>query len=362
MHRERFTQVEFFMTYEQMPIEGAHQIPGFNGVGTINLEDYNKKELAPPIIKAGEFSHVGVLDLNEVDENDPKWLNIGIREEGNTEERIQTFENKYEVEGFKTTYVPPLMGTDEDPRDGRGRILAAKRRGERFIPVYYYVITDDSEKSRVTDGLTENLRHDPAFGATMESVILGCLFLISKNELELGEVSVRHYLNTDLTISSHFAKHNITKIVNAILRRGKDGGDPLVLVQDRSKWVDWCAKAKVVVDNKKIFLMSADNETYAWRAWCQHIIPAIIKNDQPVEIIPFSNKHIPAEARKNIKNFKNTLEFCLDASYLMVSKDYSPIQLPVKNAPYVCFRTIPQVVGKHDVAYKSYRFINIDEY
>lgn len=351
------------MTYEELPIEGACQIPGFNGVGTIDLKDYNKKELTPPKIKGGVFSHVGVLDLNEVDEDDEKWKNIGIREEGNTEERIQTFENKFEVEGFKTTYVPPMMGTDEDPRDGKGRILGAKRRGERFIPIYYYVITDDSQKSRVTDGLKRNLDHDPAFGATMESVITGCLFLINSNELKLNEVSVRDYLNNEINIQDYFAKHNITKIVKAVLARGKNGGDsPLVLVQDRKKWVTWCEKAGVVIDNKKIFLMSCDNETYPWRAWCQHILPAIMENDQPVEIIPYSNKHIPAEARNNIQKFKNELEFCLESSYLMVSKDYEPIQLPVKNAPYVCFRTIPQIVGKHNTAYKGYRLINIDQY
>ena len=78
--------------------------------------------------------------------------NVGIEKEGNTEERIEAFMNKYEVEGWKTSYVPPLMSTDEDPRDGRGRIISAKRRGERYMPVYYYVIEDDSEKSRVTDG------------------------------------------------------------------------------------------------------------------------------------------------------------------------------------------------------------------
>ena len=351
------------MTYEQLPIEGARQIPGFNGVGIIDLEDYNKKELAPPKIKGGVFSHVGVLDLDEVDEEDEKWLNIGIREEGNTEDRIQTFDNKFEVEGFKTTYIPPLMGTNENPRDGKGRILAAKRRGEKKIPAYYYVITDDSQKSRVTDGLLENLRHDPAFGATMESIIVGCLFLIASNELKLSETSVRDYLNKEIVIQDYFAKHNITKIVKAVLGRGKNGGDsPLVLKQDRKKWVTWCEKAGVIIDNKKIFLMSCDNETYPWRAWCQHILPAIMENDQPVEIIPYSNKHIPSEARNNIQNFKNELEFCLEASYLMVSKDYEPIQLPVKNAPYVCFRTIPQIVGKHNTAYKGYRFINIDQY
>jgi len=85
------------MTYEGLPIEGAHIIPNFNGVGIINLEDYNKKELAPPQIEGGIFDHIGVLDLDEVDENDEKWLNKGIREEGNTEDRIQSFENKFEV-------------------------------------------------------------------------------------------------------------------------------------------------------------------------------------------------------------------------------------------------------------------------
>lgn len=350
------------MSYE-MPIEGVHQIPGFGGTGVINLEDYITKGIFPPKIKGGTFSHISVLDLNEVDENDDKWLNVGIREEGNTEERIQTFENKFEVEGFKTKDPPPLIGTNGDPRDGRGRIIAAKRRGERYIPAFYYVITDDSLKSKITDGLTENLRHDASFGATMESVILGCLFLIKKEELALSEVEVRHYLHKELNIQNHFATHNITKIVNSVLKRGVGGGDPLVLIQDSSKWKEWCKKAGVIVDGKKVVLLSADNETYAWRAWCQHILPAIVKNDQPIEIIPYSNKHIPAEAKKNIQNFKAELKVMLESSYLMVEKDYAPVlNLPVKNIPYICNRTIPQIIGKHDSSRKGYRFIEIDRY
>lgn len=356
------------MSYE-MPIEGVHQIPKFNNeLGVIDLEDYIKKDISPPNIKGGTFSHIGVLDLNEVDENDDKWLNVGIREEGNTEERIQCFENAFEVEGFKTKDPPPIIGTDGYPRDGRGRIIAAKRRGERYIPAFYYVITDDSLKSKITDGLTENLRHDPSFGATMESVILGCLLLIKQEELLLTEVEVRNYLHYDLSIQDHFADHNITKIITSILRRGVGGGDPLVLVQDAKKWKEWCKKSGVVVDGKKVVLLSADNETYAWRAWCQHILPAIVKNDQPIEIIPYSNKHIPAEAKKNIQAFKKELQFSLESSYLMVEKDYAPtwsmgnLELPVKNVPYICYRTVPQIIGKHDSARKGHRFIEIDKY
>jgi hypothetical protein len=353
--------MELNMTYE-MPIEGSHIIPGFNGVGEINLEDYYK--IIPPEIKGGKFSHIGVIDLNEVDEDDDRWLNIGIREEGNTAERIETFENKYEVEGWKTTYVPPLMGTNGDPRDGRGRIIAAKRRNERYVPGFFYVITDDSEKSRVTDGLTENLRHDPAFSATMESVILGCLYIIKNNELELNEVSVRYYLNNDLKIQDHFASHNITKIVNSVLKRGVGGGDPLVVIKERKKWEAWCEKAGVIIDNKRVFLLSADNDTYAYRAWCQHILPAIVKNNDPIEIILFSNNHIPAEARKNVQKFETNLQFFLSASYLMVEKDYAPmLNLPVKDVPYIIKGCIPQVINKkHDAYRKGHRLISIKEY
>ena len=356
------------MTYENTRIEGPHQIPGFNGVGEINLVDYITKKVLPPQIRSGKFSHIGVLDLDVVDEDDLIWENVGIREEGNTEDRIETFVNTYEVEGFRTNVVPPLMGLDGSPRDGRGRIIAAKRRGERFIPVFYYVIEDDSEKSRVTDGLENNLRHPVSFAATMESVITGSLYLIKCGELALNEVSIRDYLHDELNIQQRFASHNITKIVNSILKRGVAGGDPLVVVKDRKKWEAYCEKAGKKIDNKTVFLLSADSDTYAFRAWCQHILPAIVKNDSPIEIILFTNNHIPAEARKNIKKFETNLEYFLNASYLMVEKDYAPdwqfgeLKLPVKSVPYKILGCIPQVIGKHESYARGYRFVPIANY
>lgn len=348
------------MSYE-MPIEGPHRIPGFNGVGEINLEDYITKGILPPDIRSGKFSHIGVLDLDTVDEDDPEWENVGIREEGNTEDRIETFENAYEVEGFKTDVPPPLIGTNGKPRDGRGRAIAAKRRGEKQLPVFYYVIEDDSEKSRITDGLENNLRHPASFAATMESVVVACLYLIKCGELALNEVDVRDYLHAELSIGQSFASHNVTKIVNAIMKRGVSGGDPLVIVKDRKKWEAYCKKVGKTVDNKTVFLLSADSDTYAFRAWCQHILPAIVKNDAPIEIILFTNNHVPSEARKNIKKFEINLEYFLNASYLMVGKDYG-LTFPVKSTPFKILGCIPQVVGKHESYAHAYRFVSIKDY
>ena len=105
---------------------------------------------------------------------------------------------------------------------------------EKKIPVFYYAIVDDSELCRVSSGLVENLRHDPAFKASIESVIINCLYLISIKELKLSETAVRNYLNNKIKIQDYFAKTSITKIINGVLARGQeDSFSPLVMVEAR---------------------------------------------------------------------------------------------------------------------------------
>ena len=360
------------MTYEQLPIVGPQKITVFGQ--EIDLSVYNNKETAPPKIMSGDFDHVGSFDLDTVDPDDEMWYQDGIREEGTfTKEREDAFDNSYDVNGWLTKYIPPMFTLEGIVKDGRGRVLSAWEKYKagltgRYIPAYFYIETDSSRKAAVVDGLDNNLRHDPAFKATMESVVSGCLLLIKEDELEFNEVAIRNFLFKDLNIEKRFSAGNITKIVNAILKRGVAGGDPLVRVEVRGKHEAFCEKAGYKIDNKTVFLLCCDNDTYAYRAWCQHILPAIVKNNNPVKIILFTNNHVPAEARKKVKAFKNFIEYFLDASYLMVEKDYAPgwplgeLKLPVKSKPFELLGCIPQIIGKHDAYRKSYRLVDIDKY
>ncbi len=204
----------------------------------------------------------------------------------------------------------------------------------------------------------------------MESVVIGCLYLIKCGELSLNEVAVRNYLHDELNIGKRFATHNITKIVQSILKRGVFGFDPFSLVKDRKKWEAYCEKAGKKIDNKNVFLVPTGNNsnTYASRVWCQNIMPAIVKNDAPIEIILFTKNHVPSEALKNIKIFQNNLECFVDTSYLMVEKDYAPgwpmgeLKLPVKTVPYKIIGCVPQVVGKHESYERGFRFVDIENY
>ena len=354
------------MTYEHAPILGLQKITVFGR--EIDLAVYRNKETAPPEIKSGVFSHIGSFDLDTVDPDDDMWYQDGIREEGTfTKEREDAFDNSYDVNGWLTKYIPPMFTLEGIVKDGRGRVLSAWEKYKagltgRYIPAYFYIETDSSKKAAIVDGLDNNLRHDPAFKATMESVISGCLVLLKEKELKLNEVSIRNFLFTDLKIEKRFSAGNITKIVNAVLKRGVAGGDPLVRVEVRKKHEAFCEKAGLAIDNKKIFLLSCDNETYAYRAWCQHILPAIVKNNNPVKIIIFTNSHVPTEARKRVKAFKNFVEYFLDASFLMVAKDLGLPSIPVKSKPFELLGCIPQVIGKHDAYRKSYRLVDSDKY
>ena len=349
-----------------MPVVGprVHEVLGKQ----IDLAVYENAETLPPLIKSGKFDHVGWYDLSNVDPDDPIWYQDGIREEGTlTQERLDAFENSFAVNSWLTKYIPPMFTLCGKPKDGRGRILSLWEQWKKgltgqYAPAYYYTETNDSRRADITDGLTNNLRHDPSFKATMESVVTGCLLLIKENELALNEVAIRNYLFDEVKIEEHFAEGNITKIVNSILKRGVGGGDPLVRVEVRKKHEAFCEKVGYKVDNKTTVLISCDSETYAYRAWCQFILPAIIKNCSPVRIILFTNNHVPAEARKKIKAFVNYVEYFVDASFLMVAKDLGVPEIPVKTQPYEILGCIPQIIGKHDAYRKGFRLVPVSSY
>jgi len=354
------------MTYETAPILGPQKITVFGE--EIDLSVYRNKETTPPEIKSGVFSHIGSFDLDTVDPDDDMWYQDGIREEGTfTKQREDAFDNSYDVSGWLTKYIPPMFTLNGIIKDGRGRVLSAWEKYKkgltgRYLPAYFYTETDTSKKAAVIDGLDNNLRHDPAFPSKMESVVSGCLVLIKDDELDFNEVAIRNFLFTDLKIEKRFSLGNITKIVDAILKRGVGGGDPLVRVEVRSKHEAFCQRAGYKIDGKTTFLLSCDNDTYAYRAWCQHILPAITNNRSPVRIILFTNNHVPAEARKKIRAFKNFVEYFLEASFLMVSKDLGLPSIPVKSKPFELLGCIPQIIGKHDAYRKAYKLVDIDQY
>ena len=333
--------------------------PGFNGVGAIDLNDF--KTLEPAKQLNGKFLHFDFLDLSAVDEDDEDYWNLAIRDE-KTDERIEAQQTHFENHGFLTNFWPPIYGSDGRPRDGRGRIIAAKRNGERFIPISVYSYTDNTNRNYLTNGLKAN-NHAPSVSVKTGDVVRTGLRLISDGELKCDKSSVEDWLYNELEVTEMFSERGgvITKIIDEILAVGANGGDPLVYRQSREKWEEWCEKRNLKIDNKKRFLMSVDSDTYYYRAWCQHILPAISKCDDPIELVLYTNETVPEKARKKLKVFVTQLEYFYAASYTMVNNALSGIKLEVPDErPYIVLGAIPQIYGSHDL--KSRKLIPIDKY
>lgn len=335
-------------------IDGAATAPGFNGVGTINLKDYQSIE--PRKQNDASFLYYTILNLSKVDENDPEMWNIAIRDDQNTEERIQSMQDQFMCFGYSTSYPPACMGTDGKIRDGRGRIIAAKRNGEKYIPVAVYEYEDDSQRNYITNGIIAN-DHPPASRTTSRDIITAGVELCNCGELSPDNASITNWLYDEVDITRFFPSNaggTITKIADQIEKVYNNGNNEgLVRVQGRKGWESWCETNGYPLGKKRL-LVSVDNDTYALRTFVE-ILEACNKKYDPIEIILFTNAYCPKKARKGVKDFVKTLENLFQMSHTMC---YAVVRND--DRPWSIMGALPQIKDTHDL--ESNKLVGVEKY
>jgi len=332
-------------------IAGTSTVTGFNNHGTINLREYGFEHIRQQ--KNAEFQHFTFLDLDTVDETNPDLWNMSIRQEQNTEERIESIQASFFYHGFSTKYAPPCYGTDGKFRDGRGRVIAAKRNEEKWLPVAVYDYEDDSERNYVTNGLIAN-EHPPAVPTLRKDFETAGIELCRLGELKPISEEIEWWLYNDVDIEKFFNNKsgNITKIINNIISGYEAGQDlGLVRTQNRKGWEDWCKSSGFDINNKSRILVSVDNDTYPLRTF-SHILDACNKKFDPVEIILFTNSYNPKKARDGVRNFEKTLESLYKLSYNMITTSiFEKIGMTLSKVgderPWKILGAVPQIKDRH---------------
>ena len=351
-------------TIKAQDIVGPKKLPGFNGVGEINLSEYENREVDIP--EGYEFQSLSSLDLQEdVDELDDVWSNDGVREEGNADDRIDALQNSYSVSGYKTKHEPGMGSKDSNgkqlPVEGRGRAIAGIRNKEKRIPWINLKKIEPGELARISAGVLANLKHDPATKATREDVITAGLKLIGDKELNPNVVDINTWLKDRLHIHKFFKQSNITLIVDGIMKRYKEG-ENAVRIKERKPWIDLLNKDfKIEVDNKTTFLFSMDSDTYSCRAFCEAVLEHGLS--YPVEIIPYTKKKLPSEARKKLKTFLADLERYVRLMYKTVGdrKDCTFKKINPSDH-YIIKGCIPQFIVDHKDEWDSKELIDVENY
>ena len=345
-----------------MDVDVQFQRTGFGKI--LDLRDETLNNLPKPKQKHGTFIKFSFLDLNNVKEDDQDYWNVAVRDEQNTPVRIEAMQQSYITYGWLYSEFPPCVGTDGRPRDGRTRILAAKRSGERWMIIAIFSYEETS--SPVTDYISDSIacqQRPASTGVTMNDLVAAGLACIDAGECEPEKSAVENLVYNELEAEKFFSNisGNITKIINQILNSLDDEGGVggTTVRRHRDEWVEWLEKAGY--PQGTYILLSVDNPTYAMRAWCQHLLPFFSKKKGKASIILYTNAKTGERARHLIGLFATDLNYFYSSSFAMVNRAQSAVEVKVADpAPFIIEGAIPQIKDEHDI--NSRKLIKINEY
>jgi len=102
---------------------------------TVCLKDYDTNypigSLRDTLFLKGTWKQWKWLFIGDWEVNDPRLRNLGIRATQNKNISSDEMAYDFELNGFKTNFFPPVIGTDGDIRGGRTRIIAAIKKKQQ---------------------------------------------------------------------------------------------------------------------------------------------------------------------------------------------------------------------------------------
>jgi len=342
---------------------GLSVCPGFNGTGTIDLNDYKTNGVTLPDFHDAEFSHYAFLDLSSVDEDDEKFWNLGIRTDKDREERIDSFTHAFKKHGFNTNFAPPCLDTDNSILEGRTRITSAKRNGEKYIPVAVYVRSETGVRNTVSNGIRANFQPYPQYPPQFGDIVSGGVKLIDEGALIADKKDVEDWLRKDIGAYDQFdnsVNGIVTKMRDTILARAAQG-ESLIKTMTSGQAHAWIKKNLSKNKGDYVLLNAKDDETYSERAY-RHIRRAIRDGNQPVDIVFYTTVSSPTDARTGLSKQVEYLDkLYLDAWNVVNCHVGELINLePPTDRPWKFLGCIPQFDGIHKLT--STRLVKIDKY
>jgi len=341
------------------PNNNAQVRTGFNGQGILDLSYLTRLPVLE--FKAATFSHFEFTDLNTVDTESENFRNVGIREDFDIDDRIERYQVSFQNVGFLLSEWPPCRDTDGEWLEGRGRTLAAKRNGERWMPTAVYMRTDSSLKNTVTNGFLAHSSRPPVYASTFRDFVEAGVHLVTSGEFPKTKADIDQWLYHDVKIERVFNNSNglITKIRDQIIERSTRD-ESLILRRPTGEWHKWIKKYQGLSRSQYV-LVSCDDATRAMRVWCDHILPAVKEGREPVNIIYYTNKYSPTDARTGLTESMAKLEEFFKSSFELVNSQVPGVTLAVPaGRPYTILGAVPQVVKSHNVTGPN--LVNVTKY
>jgi len=326
-----------------------------------------------------DFQYHKFLDLDTVDTETEAFEQVGIKQGDLVYDEIDAMVDDLLIHGWrKDRFVQtlPEYDTDNNPIEGRVRTKAMKRKSQvvptvygvdaRWMPISVYKWRRDVTLRQKRVLIESRNTRPPATKQTRKTFINAGVYLCTQGELDPNNAKdVDRYVRGESSASDVFTDigGHLTYIVNQIMKRGQSMNQGVAHTKSlgRKGWVDKVTKDGYKLENKKIVLTSVDEVTYAYRAFAEHILPAIREDKIPVKFILYTNKDDANEAKEAMNSFVTLIDKLWEDVFGGVNKvtkaNFNPKDF---DNPYIILGAVPQVIGRHNL--DSVKLVPIDGY
>jgi len=336
--------------------------PKFNDdPGFINYKEFPKY---PDIQGYEPIREDGMLDLSSVEGGDLEQYYTRAERD---DKRIDDLEDWMKRDGFITNVEPPILDENDNIIEGRGRIEAAIKRGEKWIPVFRYKAINPSEGAAyVAATIANNPRSDNSkVPNTMEDFALTFRKLVElgpeRGGIEDTSAAVTNKLN-EINWTQRWtrtATRTTLRIMIDNFIAAARKGDSVVNVNE-SDVKAWYKTNIILAGKTNHILISADQMRYPKQIIMKDVFDSVEKGTDPLNIILYTKRINSQDAIANVKAFVKEFNKMYDSIYTHVDvwkrKDeklndsFGPAaySIPSKR-PYRFVGCVPQIIDYHNI-------------
>ena len=351
---------------------------GFGNGQTVDITQYKGREKeAQENTKRGKFVCFGLLDLSKYylpngkpNLLHPDLLNIAIREKQNKDNADKRISRDYKRKGWSYSPIPLQVDIKTGkPKNGRTRIRAALRNGERFIPCSYFDYTKDKKVSKHVQELSEGLIGNDCLisrPTRFEDLVEACISAVKHGKVREERSSILNLLANEFEAERFVDQTEFSDITDMVLDAVQNGEDAMWM-PDRDEVIEYLKNSPdlpfdavfapldqpIPLGKKRVFVYAAPSQSNQGRLWgmIAHEIP------KGSYVVLYTTKKFPSRLRNDYNEFMDYQDWRYEECFEIVnlSTQGITIQAPASDErPWKLLGVIPQIQNDEHKALCQY--------
>ena len=351
---------------------------GFGNGQIVDTKNYvGREKEARETTKRGKFVDWGYFSLEKYYDinGNPDFLhpdlhNIAIRAKQNQQKNDVRIARDYKRRGWN--YGPFPLQVDINtgiPKNGRTRIRAALRNGEKFIPCAWFNYEETKEVSNLVQQLSEGLIGNDGLVSEVtkfEDLVEAGIEAVTKGGVKEDKQTILELLANEWEADRFVDISEYSDIADQILDAVHEGQEAMRMM-DRSEVLDYLRHSPdlpkdavvdvpldrpIPVGKKRVFVYSAPSKSNRGRLWgnIAHEIP------KGSYVVLYTTKKFPSKIKKDYTEFMKYQDDRYEECFQIVNDTYKGINIEApKQKPWKCIGVIPQLNNREHETLVQFR-------